>query len=304
MVDRTEEWVDDLFHHLPKDSKLRDLGISVFAPVLPVEYPIQWDYLRHLAEDLIDNISGLAIYDVNLLPELENYPSVGPLPKLSLDPPKSPHDVLRQISLGIDICTVSFINSISDAGIALTFTFPPLETPGEVRPLGINMWDPEHITSVVPLVEGCNCYTCANHHRAFLKHLLNAKEMLGWNLLQIHNHQVMTDFFTGIRAVLKRGGQPEFEKYRHQFSSAYEPELPKGTGQRPRARGYHFKSLANQSRINEPPWQAFDNDQEQSLLASPAAGMEPQRSTTETPLIPDESSQALAEKGFGEVQDK
>jgi queuine tRNA-ribosyltransferase len=256
MVERTEEWVDDFLRQFGSRAHLDELGISVFAPVLPVELPIQWDYLRHLAEDITDDLSGLAVYDVNILPELKSYKPLGALPKLSFDQPKSPHDILRQISLGVDICAVPFVNAISDAGVALTFTFPApeAETP---LPMGTNMWSKEHSVAVVPLQEGCECYACTHHHRAYLQHLLNAKEMLGWNLLQIHNHHVIDTFFQGIRWELRKG-QENFEDQRRRFLAAYEPELPEGTGERPRARGYHFKSEAGQEKINKSTWVDLD----------------------------------------------
>jgi len=270
MVGRTEEWVDEFLRRSGSRERLDELGLSVFAPVLPVEMPLQWDYLRHLAEDITESLSGLAVYDVNLLPDLDNddkYKPLRPLPKLSFDQPKSPHHLLRQVSLGVDLCAVPFVNSISDAGIALTFTFPPslaAERNGQdaaatPQPLGINMWSEEHSIAVVPLQEGCECYACTHHHRAYLKHLLNAKEMLGWNLLQIHNHHVVDKFFEGIRAELSRGVD-DFEESRKRFLAAYEPALPDGTGERPRARGYHFKSEAGQDKMNKSTWVAGFED--------------------------------------------
>jgi queuine tRNA-ribosyltransferase len=273
MVERTEEWVEEFFHLLDPQGRLKDMGVSVFAPVLPVEYPIQWDYLRFLAEDVRESLSGLAVYDVNLVPELVNYPPLVALPRLSFGPSKTPQDLLRQISLGIDVCTVPFLNTASDAGIALSFTFPPPDT-SSVQPLGVDMWSEDHTISLQPLVDGCKCYTCTNHHRAFIKHLLNAKEMLGWNLLQIHNHSVLSTFFKGIRETLSQGTE-RFEELSKKFTAAYEPEVPRGTGERPRARGYHFKSIAGQTKINEPSWQAFESDDSPhpEAIAEPAASV-------------------------------
>lgn len=249
-------WLGEFFDRMALSKSSDTLGSSVFAPVLPVDHPIQWDYLRHLSEDVVDKLSGLAVYDTNILPDLVNYPSLSPLPKLSMDLPKTPHEILRQISLGIDIFTLMFVNSTSDAGVAMTFSFPP-STVDKVQPLGINMWSPEHNAAVVPLLQGCQCYTCTKHHRAYLCHLLNAKEMLGWNLLQIHNHHVVNEFFAGIREALGKG-QAVFEDAMKQFAAAYEPLFPAGTGERPRARGYHFKSEAGSEKINRPAWTDLD----------------------------------------------
>lgn len=295
MVERTEEWMDEFFKCLPHEKRLEPLGIFVFAPILSVEHPIQWSYLRYLSEDMVDVLSGLAIYDVNLLPELTEYSSLASLPKLSLDIPISPHHVLRQVSLGIDLCTIPFINAASDAGIALTFTFPPpvVDSP---QPLGVDMSDPENRASTIPLLDGCQCYACTKHHKAFLHHLLNAKEMLGWTLLQIHNHQVLTEFFAGIRQTLSKG-LSDFEEGKDAFLAAYEPEIPHGTGARPRARGYHFKSEAAQEKINKPTWTAVE-----SLAGGEDSMMQVDSDAVETPLVPEVDGQALAAKGFGQTQ--
>jgi queuine tRNA-ribosyltransferase len=82
--------------------------------------------------------------------------------------------------------------------------------------------------------------------------------MLGWNLLQIHNHAILTSFFEGVRAALNESAE-KFDELHKKFLTVYEPEVPAGTGVRPRARGYHFKSIAGQTKINEPSWQAFDS---------------------------------------------
>ncbi|WYZ38701.1 hypothetical protein EsH8_III_000615 [Colletotrichum jinshuiense] len=299
MAERTDEWTD-VFLTPKRQEALRESGVSVFAPVLAVPYPIQWEYLTHLSNDVVDSLSGLAIYDVDLLPDIEdNYKPLVPLARLSLHIPETPQAILRQISLGVDVCTIPFLNAISDAGVALSFTFPPAEAQGGgIQPLGVDMWQPEHETSLKPLTDGCKCYACTVHHRAFIHHLLNAKEMLGWTLLQIHNHQVMTDFFAGIRSALQEGAA-KFEEQSKQFVAVYEAELPHGTGTRPRARGYHFKGEANPSRINPPAWENFAADGDGA--AAGVSGLGSAAEGTETPLVPDVSSLTLEEKGFAEI---
>ncbi len=170
---------------------------------------------------MLPAIKGLALYDVDVLPDLKQYPSLLPLPRLSLDAPATPHQLLRQISLGADIFLVPFLNSLSDAGIALTLLSPPesgaslSEGGSRILPLGIDLSSTEHRAAVAPLQEGCACYACTQHHRAYVNHLLQAREMLGWTLLQIHNHAVLDRFFAGVRGLpcggtdcLRRAAQP------------------------------------------------------------------------------------------------
>ncbi|KAI1173463.1 tRNA-guanine transglycosylase, partial [Nemania sp. FL0916] len=304
MVERTEDWLAEFF----EESGDRDEGTatpSVFAPLLPISYPTQWDYIQQLEQDFAVKISGLAVYDADVLPDLSNHGPLVPLPRLSLDYTATPQEILRQIHLGMDIFTVSFLNGISDAGIALSFTFPPpSDLSAGIRPLGINMWTSDHETAVEPLVEGCKCYTCTKHHRAFLHHLLNAKEMLGWSLLQIHNYQVISDFFAGIRASL-HAEPSKFEEYSDAFSLAYDSELPIGTGTRPRARGYHFKSRGGDDKMNPPAWARYEAAEgSDPALAGEMAGLAVTGAAaegTETPLTPDADAEGLDKKGFAEI---
>ena len=260
MADRTEDWVRAWLDNDNLGAALTASGTATFAPVLPIPYSMQWEYLEHLSEDYADAIQGLALYGVDVLPDLREHPNLLALPRLSLDAPATPHQILRQVSLGVDVFLIPFLNAISDAGIALSFTFPPPE-PDTIAaanghrtlPLGIDLWSPEHKAAVAPLQEGCGCYACTAHHRAYLHHLLQAREMLGWTLLQIHNQAVLEAFFAGVRAALAEG-ETVFEALCDRFGAVYEPELPEGTGSRPRARGYHFKSEGGEEKINKAPW--------------------------------------------------
>ncbi|TGO23255.1 hypothetical protein BPAE_0138g00080 [Botrytis paeoniae] len=283
MGDRSGQWLAQLLADKVKEQ-------PVFAPVLPIDYQSQWEYINYISDELVDEVSGLAFYDSNLLPEIPETTAMSLLPRLSLDEPSSPHHVLRQISLGMDIFTIPFINFATDAGIALTFEFPsPTNSQSSnesssVLPLGIDMWTTAHATSLLPLSEFCKCYACTSHHRAFIQHLLSAKEMLGWVLLQVHNHYVLSEFFTSIRKSIKEG---TFEKGCEEFARRYDSELPEKSGQGPRMRGYQYKSEgAGERKKNKAAWNNLGSD-------SKATG-------SEVALVPSESSKELEEKGFAE----
>jgi queuine tRNA-ribosyltransferase len=203
------------------------------------------------------------------LDSLESLPKeLHDLPRLAFTEPNTPHQILREISLGVDILTVPFITAATDAGIALDFSFP---APPHIQrdheaiptlPLGIDMWLPEHAADLSPLVEGCKCYACTNHHRAYVQHLLNAKEMLAWVLLQIHNHHVVDLFFTGIRQSIANG---TFENEVLDFERRYEPLLPEKTGQGPRVRGYQYKSEGpGEPKKNAAPFTMLENGKEKN----------------------------------------
>lgn len=208
---------------------------KLFAPLLPVTCANQRFYVETLAEELKSDVSGLAFYDLTTLDDLPN--ELVHLPRLGFTTPATPHEVLSHVARGIDLLTIPFITSATDAGIALDFAFPvtqPQETTSSdsvPRPLGIDMWQTHYATDLRPLVEGCQCYACTDHHRAYLQHLLAAKEMLGWVLLQIHNHHVIDKFFAGIRESISAG---TFEEEVEHFARVYESAMPEKTGQGPR----------------------------------------------------------------------
>lgn len=263
MGDRTIEWLTELLVQKDEDQ-------SILAPVLPTDLQTQWEYLDRLADDVADQVDGLAVYDSNILPDIPATTNLSALPRFSLDEPASPHKILRQISLGMDIFTIPFIGFATDAGIALSFRFPgpasehsdiPTSTGISTLPLGIDMWNVEHATSLIPLSFSCHCYACTSHHRAFLQHLLSAKEMLGWVLLQVHNHEVLSNFFADIRASIIAGS---FAADCLTFARTYESELPEKSGQGPRVRGYHYKSEGPfEQKKNKRAWGFFSGDEKE-----------------------------------------
>ncbi|KAI2466543.1 tRNA-guanine transglycosylase [Annulohypoxylon bovei var. microspora] len=307
MAERTEDWLAEFIKLRNAEDSDETMKCGVFAPLLPVSYPMQWEYISRLSQDYIEHLSGLAVYDAGIFPDLIGHSSLNPLPRLSMDFITSPHEILRQIRLGLDVFTVPFINTTSDAGIALIFSFPPpAPSASGLHPMGIDMWSQDHQASLNPLIDGCECYACTKHHRAYLQHLLNAKEMLGWTLLQIHNHHVLDDFFKGIRATLT--AEPStFERDCEAFYKTYEFELPRGTGERPRARGYHFKTDGTQSKMNPPAWEKYgEGGTEDPALAGEMAGLAVTGATAEgkeTPVVPDPNADAedLDKKGFAEI---
>ena len=260
MAERTSMWVDNFLSDLSKSPESSDAPeTAVFAPILTRDFYSQAEYIDHIAEDLTPSLSGLAFYSSSLLPDIPQTTSVDRLVRLSLDEPSSPHEILRQVSLGMDVFTIPFLGFATDSGLALTYEFPrPPASPDSsnssvdvtsLLPLAIDLFSPTYSSAVTPLIPNCTCYACTSHHRAYIQHLLNAKEMLAWTLLAIHNHQAASTFFADVRKSIAKG---TFETDKEVFERTYETELPEGTGQKPRARGYHFKSGAAEPKRNKP----------------------------------------------------
>jgi queuine tRNA-ribosyltransferase len=61
-----------------------------------------------------------------------------------------------------------------------------------------------------PIDETCQCYTCRNYSRAYLRHLYLSKEILSSRLNTTHNLYYYISFIKAIREALRDGGFPDF----------------------------------------------------------------------------------------------
>ncbi|MCY0904043.1 tRNA guanosine(34) transglycosylase Tgt [Arthrobacter sp. H14-L1] len=62
-----------------------------------------------------------------------------------------------------------------------------------------------------PLVEGCDCYACANYSRAYIHHLFRAKEMVSATLVSIHNERFVVKMVDDARLAIEDGSFFEFK---------------------------------------------------------------------------------------------
>lgn len=63
-----------------------------------------------------------------------------------------------------------------------------------------------------PIEEGCGCPACKHYSRAYIRHLLKAKEMLGMRLLVLHNLYFYNHMMEEIRAAIREGRYKEYKK--------------------------------------------------------------------------------------------
>lgn len=69
-----------------------------------------------------------------------------------------------------------------------------------------------------PLDPECDCYTCSNYSRAYLRHLVNAKEILGARLLSYHNLYFLLKMCENIREAIMNDS---FLDYKKEFYDKY-----------------------------------------------------------------------------------
>lgn len=75
----------------------------------------------------------------------------------------------------------------------------------------INLFNAKFELDERPIEEGCDCPACRRYSRAYIRHLLKAKEMLGMRLCVLHNLYFYNTMMEEIRDALDRG---EFASYK------------------------------------------------------------------------------------------
>lgn len=76
----------------------------------------------------------------------------------------------------------------------------------------INLFNAKYELDPRPIEEGCQCPTCRHYSRAYIRHLLKAKEMLGMRLCVLHNLYFYNTMMEEIRQALDEGRYEEYKK--------------------------------------------------------------------------------------------
>lgn len=118
----------------------------------------------------------------------------------------TPDCILEAVSCGVDMFDCVFPTRVARNGTVLT-SHGKLVIRNAVFSRDYGPLDPE-----------CNCYTCRNYSRAYIRHLLHSREILGLRLTTIHNLHFLFDFMYKIRRAISKG---EFKQFKSNFLSCY-----------------------------------------------------------------------------------
>lgn len=218
-VDRTLKWLDAC---LASSS----VGGAVFGAIVGGS---RAEERRRCAQEVVKrNVSGYWIGGFGLGESMDERPALLSAVTESLPEEKPrlvcglglPEEVLQGVAAGADLFDSTYIYHLTLGGFALIF---PLETVENDLPdvqssnaqgdhTKINLRATVYRKDTRPMVEGCECYTCENHTRAYINHLLNVHEMLAQILLEIHNTHHFLGFFEAIRKAINAGNFGEFER--------------------------------------------------------------------------------------------
>ena len=76
----------------------------------------------------------------------------------------------------------------------------------------LNLFNAKYELDPKPIEEGCQCPACRHYSRAYIRHLLKAKEMLGMRLCVLHNLYFYNHLMEEIRDAIEAGNYKAFKK--------------------------------------------------------------------------------------------
>ncbi len=76
----------------------------------------------------------------------------------------------------------------------------------------LNLLNAKYELDERPVEEGCGCPACKHYSRAYIRHLLKAKEMLGMRLLVLHNLYFYNHMMEEIRGAIRSKCYKEYKK--------------------------------------------------------------------------------------------
>lgn len=120
----------------------------------------------------------------------------------------SPEDLVHGVARGIDIFDCVLPTRIARNGAVLT------------RQGRVNLRNLRFATDSNPVEDGCTCYTCSTFSRAYIRHLIKTNEILGHNLLTIHNVHMLQVLMREMREAIVDG---TFTEYATEFLNTYIP---------------------------------------------------------------------------------
>ena len=86
----------------------------------------------------------------------------------------------------------------------------------------INLFNAQYEKDMRPIEEGCNCPACRDYSRAYIRHLLKAKEMLGMRLCVLHNLYFYNHLMEDIRGAIDEGRYSKFKEERLDMLKTYD----------------------------------------------------------------------------------
>ncbi len=161
------------------------------------------------AQDLIDlDFPGYAIGGISVGEPKEEFLDIlqYTAPLMPKNKPRylmgvgTPDYLIEAAMAGIDMCDCVLPTRIARNGTAMTWN-------GKVV-----VRNATYERDFSPLDPECDCYTCKNYTRAYLRHLVKTNEILGDRLLSLHNLRFLTSLMERVRMEIENDNLGNFAK--------------------------------------------------------------------------------------------
>lgn len=208
-VDRTTRWLARCKAEMQRLNGLEDtinknqllFGINQGA----VYADIRIEHAKRIADMDLDGyaVGGLAVGESH---EEMYYIIEETVPYLPKDKPTylmgvgTPANILEGVERGIDFFDCVYPSRNGRHGHVYT------------NHSKINLFNARYEKDMRPIEEGCACPACRRYSRAYIRHLLKAKEMLGMRLCVLHNLYFYNTMMTEIRDALDAGDFAGYKK--------------------------------------------------------------------------------------------
>ncbi|MBI5125886.1 MAG: tRNA guanosine(34) transglycosylase Tgt [Planctomycetes bacterium] len=121
----------------------------------------------------------------------------------------TPEDILDAVALGVDMFDCVLPTRNGRNGTVFT------------RKGRLKILNSRHKEAPGPLEEGCQCYTCSNFSRAYLRHLFLSGEILAMTLLSLHNLHFFQHLMRDVQEAILTG---DFGQFRKTFPTSQKEE--------------------------------------------------------------------------------
>ena len=208
-VARTTRWLERCKKEMARLNSLEDtinknqmlFGINQGA----IFEDIRIDHAKRIAEMDLDGyaIGGLAVGESH---EEMSHIIEAVVPHLPVEKPTylmgvgTPANILEGVERGVDFFDCVYPTRNGRHGHLYT-------NQGK-----INLFNKKYEKDMRPIEEGCQCPACRRYSRAYIRHLLKAKEMLGMRLCVLHNLYFYNTMMEEIRDAIEKGAYQSYKE--------------------------------------------------------------------------------------------
>lgn len=208
-VDRTTRWLERCKTEMQRLNSLEDT-INKNQMLFGINQggcfeDIRIEHAKRIAEFDLDGyaVGGLAVGESHeemyrILDEVVPYlPSEKPTYLMGVG---TPANILEAVDRGVDFFDCVYPTRNGRHGHVYT---------NEGK---LNLFNAKFEMDAKPIEEGCKCPACMSYSRAYIRHLLKAKEMLGMRLCVLHNLYFYNHMMEEIREAIEIGSYQEYKK--------------------------------------------------------------------------------------------